>query len=143
MNPSTIVAVLLEDDQEDPKDFVQRTPRLKLHSYFTGTDAIGRSYRTTSTERGYFTVSISGIDGDTPYVGLSWESDTGVTGGFGQVFVLRSNRDIVEFLADFEALEKAVTVDGNTAYARTLTNRISSKTDYSRPHGYADPRGRS
>jgi hypothetical protein len=143
MRAEAIVARLLEDGQEDPKAFVQRTPRLKLDSYFSGTDADGRSYHTTSTERGYFTVSIAGKDSEAPYVGISWESDTGVTGGFGQAFVLRSDRDVAEFLADIEALEKAVTVDGNTAYARTLTQRIGAKTDYSRPNGYADKRGRS
>lgn len=143
MKPSDIVAFLLENEQEDPKDFVARTPRLMLDTYFTGTDAEGRSYRTTSTQLGYFTVSVDSKSSENPYVGLSWEIETGPTGGFGQRFVFKTDRDIRNFLADLQAVENAVTVDGNAALARSRTDHIASKTDYSRPYGYSDPRGRS
>lgn len=137
MKPSSIVSFLLEDDQEDPKAFIQRTPRLRLDAYFTGTDAEGKSYRTTSTDEGYFTVSINKKDDITPYVGLSWETQHGCRGGFGQVFVLKSDRDVAVFLVDLAGVEKAVTVDGNAPLARSITDRMETRTQYSRPNGYS------
>lgn len=150
MKPSDIVDVLLEDDQEDPKAFVKRDPVLALASYFGD-----QNRKFTSTRHQHnphiaadFQASCKDLS-DRPYIALSWSientdnyADLG-RGGFGQVFVFSTPRDVQQFVRDLSALEHAVTENFNARAAETITSKMAERTAYSRPYGYSDPRGRS
>jgi hypothetical protein len=150
MNPSTIVAVLLEDDQEDPKDFIQRDPVLNLSSYFGDQNrrVVGARHPNNPHIAADFEASCK-ESAQRSYVAVGWSientdnyADLG-RGGFGQVFVFLTMRDVKQFVADLKALETAVTVNFDSRKARSITDKLTSRIAYSRPHGYSDSRGRS
>lgn len=156
MNASEIVAALLE--AVDPKDFVQRDPVLLLAAYFgekgekvttarrADDEDIAAYFRaacevpgvhhgvTAPTEKAYVMIEW-GIEDTRTYAGLG-------RGGAGQVYVFSTLRDVRQFIRDLTLLEKAVTVEFNADKAERITDKITFRTSYSKPFGYADPRGR-